>query len=555
MNRASDAKQNLIRMIERAVAVCGFGTEPGFRPQVEVPKEKEHGDFATNVAMQLAKRAKRPPRQIAEMIVEALDREAAGIERVEIAGPGFINFFLRPLAFSAGVTKALQRGAAYGRVNVGENRRVQIEFVSANPTGSLHIGHARGAAFGDSLARILSFAGFDVTREYYINDAGNQIDNLGKSVVARYLQALGEDAPMPDDGYMGQDVIEVAEEIVRRHGDTYRHVDSGTRQKELQEMALQFMLDRIREDLARFRVTFHEWFSERSLYADGQVSRAVDALRERGFVYEKDGAQWFRSTAFGDDKDRVLVKNDGSFTYLTPDIAYHRNKFQRGYDLLINVWGQDHHGYVPRIKAAMAALGYDPDRLKIILSQMVLLYQNGEPVKMSKRTGRAVTLRDLMDEVGVDAARYFLVMRSVDSHMDFDLDLAVAASNENPVYYVQYAHARIASILRQASQQGISSPPENADLGLLREDLEVALMKKVEQFPEEVAGAATDMAPHRIVRYLHELAQALHSFYNAHRVMVEDRRLAEARLALVLAVKIVIRNGLELIGVSAPETM
>ncbi|OUM95665.1 MAG: arginine--tRNA ligase [Thermobacillus sp. ZCTH02-B1] len=522
---------------------------------VEVPKDKAHGDLATNAAMQLTRLAKRNPRQIAEAILEHLDRNAAMIRTAEIAGPGFINFRLDKSYLYPVIGEVLRAGEHYGRVNVGGGRKVQVEFVSANPTGSLHLGHARGAAVGDALCNLLDFAGYDVTREYYINDAGAQVTNLAKSIEARYRQQLGLEAEMPEDGYYGDDIIEFAKELVEREGDRLLSLPDDERLRFFREYGLRREMEKIRRDLERFRVRFDNWFSETSLYETGQVEAAVEALRERGMVYEQDGAVWLRSTAFGDDKDRVLVKQDGSYTYLTPDIAYHRDKYRRGYDLLINIWGADHHGYIPRLKAAMAALGHDPDKLVVLIAQMVSLYRNGEKVKMSKRTGQAVTMEELMDEVGVDAIRYFFTMRSMDSHLDFDMDLAVSTSNDNPVYYVQYAHARICSIFRQAEEQGIEIDHGKADLTRLTVEAEFDLMRKMGELPQEVADAAEARAPHRLVRYVYELATIFHSYYKAERVITDDREQTAARLALLAAVRIVIANVLRLIGVTAPERM
>jgi len=522
---------------------------------VEVPKDKAHGDLATNAAMQLTRLAKRNPRQIAEAILEHLDRKSAMIESAEVAGPGFINFRLDKSYLYPVIGEVLRAGENYGRVNIGGGRKVQVEFVSANPTGSLHLGHARGAAVGDALCNLLDFAGYDVTREYYINDAGAQVTNLAKSIEARYRQQLGLEAEMPEDGYYGEDIIGFAKELAEREGDRLLSLPDDERLRFFREYGLTRELEKIRRDLGRFRVRFDNWFSETSLYETGQVEAAVEALRERGMVYEEDGAVWLESTRFGDDKNRVLVKQDGTYTYLTPDIAYHRDKYSRGYDRMINIWGADHHGYIPRMKAAMAALGHDPDRLVVLIAQMVSLYQNGEKVKMSKRTGKAVTMEDLMDEVGVDAIRYFFTMRSMDSHLDFDMDLAVSTSNDNPVYYVQYAHARICSIFRQAAEQGIAVDHDKADLTRLTAEAEFELLRKLGELPREVADAAESHAPHRIIRYVYELASMFHSYYKAERVITDDAAQTGARLALMAAIRIVIANVLRLIGVSAPERM
>ena len=522
---------------------------------VEVPKDKTHGDLATNAAMQLTKLAKRNPRQIAEAIVEHLDRGAASIESAEIAGPGFINFRLNKSYLYPIVGEVLGAGPDYGRIDYGGGKTVQVEFVSANPTGSLHLGHARGAAVGDALCNVLDFAGFKVTREYYINDAGAQVGNLAKSIEARYKQALGMEAEMPEDGYYGEDIFGFAKELAEKEGDRLLALPDDERFAFFREYGLTRELDKIKRDLGRFRVSFDNWYSETSLYETGQVVQALEALRERGMVYEEEGATWLDTMRYGDDKNRVLVKNDGSYTYLTPDIAYHRDKYNRGYDRMINIWGADHHGYIPRVKAAMAALGNDPDKLVVLIAQMVSLYQDGEKVKMSKRTGKAVTMEDLMDEVGVDAIRYFFTMRSMDSHLDFDMDLAISTSNENPVYYVQYAHARICSIFRQADEQGLAVDHAKADLSKLTSEAEFDLLRKLGELPQEVADAAEGYAPHRLIRYVYELASLFHSYYKAERVITDDAAQTGARLALLAAVRTVVANTLRLIGVSAPERM
>jgi len=523
---------------------------------LEVPREKAHGDLATNLAMQLTRIAKRNPRDIAAQILEHFDKGRAWVESAEIAGPGFINFRLDKRFLHPVIGDVRTQGDNYGRVNAGGGQKVQVEFVSANPTGSLHLGHARGAAVGDALCNLLEFAGYDVTREYYINDAGNQVLNLAKSIEARYRQALGLDAEMPEDGYYGEDIIQFARELAEREGDRLLSLPEDERIAYFRRYGLDRELDKIKRDLDRFGVRFDNWFSETSLYESGKVEEALSALRAKSKVYEKDGAVWLRTTEYGDDKDRVLVKNDGTYTYLTPDIAYHMDKYRRGYDRMINIWGADHHGYIPRMKAAMAALGNDPDKLTVLIAQMVSLYQNGEKVKMSKRTGKAVTMEELMDEVGVDAIRYFFTMRSMDSHLDFDMDLAVSTSNENPVYYVQYAHARICSIFRQAEEQGITLLPwEEAPLHRLTAEQEFELLRKMGQLPEVVADAARTYAPHVIIRYVYELASLFHSYYRAERVITEDAEQTQARLQLVAAVRQVIANCLRIVGVSAPERM
>lgn len=556
MYATEQVKARLVTELKKA-ALAALGIEENALPeiQLDVPRDKAHGDYATNLAMQLTRVAKQPPRQIAEAIVSRFDPAAAGVKRVEVAGPGFINLFLDNSYLADVVREVLAMGEAYGKADVGRGQKVQVEFVSANPTGSLHVGHARGAALGDALCNLLEMAGYDVTREYYINDAGNQIAKLAQSIEIRYRQALGEDVPMIADGYHGDDIVEFGRELAREHGDALLKLPEEERLAFFRRYGLEKEMAKIKRDLADFGVRFDVWYSETSLYESGKVEAILNELAERGHTYEKDGAVWFRSTAFGDDKDRVLVKSDGTYTYLTPDIAYHDDKFKRGFDKVINIWGADHHGYIPRMKAAMAALGYDPDRLVVLINQIVRLYQNGEEVRMSKRTGKAVTLRELMDEVGVDAMRYFLTARSPDTHLDFDLDLAVSQSNENPVYYVQYAHARICSVFRQAVEQGIALADPPAGLHRLTEEKEVDLMKKLAAFPEEIVAAAEALEPHRIVRYVYDLAALFHSYYNAERILTDDAELTQGRLALAKAVQTVLRNGLRLIGVSAPERM
>jgi len=544
--------------LAEAVTAAGLVSDAGEIPAItlEVPKDKSHGDLSTNLAMQLTKVAKRNPRQIAEALIEHLDKGKASIVSAEIAGPGFINFRLDKSFLYPIIGEAQAQGEQYGRTNVGQGKSVNVEFVSANPTGSLHLGHARGAAVGDALCNVLAAAGYEVTREYYINDAGNQVNNLAKSIEARYRQALGQDARMPEDGYHGEDIVGFAKELAAEQGDKLLSMKDEDRFEFFRKYGLEKELDKIKRDLGRFKVGFDIWYSETSLYETGKVIEALDALKAKGQVYEEEGAVWLRSTDYGDDKNRVLVKNDGSYTYLTPDAAYHMDKYSRGYDQLINIWGADHHGYIPRMKAAMAALGNDPDKLTVLIAQMVSLFQNGEKVKMSKRTGKAVTMEDLMDEVGVDAIRYFFTMRGMDSHLDFDMDLAVSTSNENPVFYVQYAHARICSIFRQAEEQGIKLLPwQEADLSLLNSEQAFDLIRKVGELPETINESARLYAPHVIIRYVYELASQFHSYYRAERVITENAAESQAKLQLLAALRVAIANCLKLVGVSAPEQM
>ncbi|RBW68675.1 arginine--tRNA ligase [Bacillus taeanensis] len=556
MTIVEQVKERLKEEVVSAVIKAGLAEKEQIPDVVlETPKEKTHGDYATNMAMQLARIAKKAPRAIAEDIVANFDKEKGSIEKIEIAGPGFINFFMDNSYLTKLIPAILDENEAYGTSTHGENKKVQIEFVSANPTGSLHLGHARGAAVGDTLCNILDKAGFDVSREYYINDAGNQIHNLALSVEARYFQALGKEWDMPEDGYHGADIIEFGKDLAAEYGDKFVTMDEKERYDFFRSYGLKRELAKLQKDLEEFRVNFDVWYSETSLYESGKIDDVLKTLKERNEIYEEDGATWFRSTTYGDDKDRVLIKNDGSYTYLTPDIAYHQDKFKRGFEKLINIWGADHHGYIPRMKAAVQALGYASEQLEVQIIQMVNLFKDGEKMKMSKRTGKAVTLRELMEEVGLDAMRYFFAMRSSDSHLDFDIDLAVSRSNENPVYYVQYAHARVCSILRQGEEMGLSYDAE-ADLSLLSSEKEIELLKKLGELPEAVVEAADKLSPHRITNYAFELASALHSFYNAERVLdPEDKAKSEARFKLMKAVQIVIQNTLAIVGVSAPEKM
>ncbi|PWW31134.1 arginyl-tRNA synthetase [Cytobacillus oceanisediminis] len=556
MNIVEQVQSKLKQEIKDAVVKAGLAAEEQIPDVIlEIPKEKAHGDYSTNMAMQLARVAKKAPRMIAEDLIANFDSTKASIEKIEIAGPGFINFYMNNSYLTDLIPAVLQAGDKYGETTVGNNQKIQVEFVSANPTGDLHLGHARGAAVGDSLCNILDKAGYDVSREYYINDAGNQINNLALSVEARYFQALGMEKEMPADGYHGEDIIGIGKKLAGEFGDKYVNADEKERFDFFRDYGLKYEMAKLKQDLEDFRVRFDVWYSETSLYHNGKIDTALQALKDNGHIYEEDGATWFRSTTFGDDKDRVLIKNDGSYTYLTPDIAYHKDKLERGFEKLINIWGADHHGYIPRMKAAIQALGYDREALEVEIIQLVHLYKNGEKMKMSKRTGKAVTMRDLVEEVGLDATRYFFAMRSADTHLDFDLDLAVSQSNENPVYYAQYAHARISSILRQGEEQGISAD-NNADFSLIQAEKEMDVLKKIGEFPQAVAEAAQKRMPHRITNYIFELASTFHSFYNAEKVLdAENPERTKARLALIKAVQTTLKNALALIGVSAPEKM
>ena len=552
MDIKQQIEQALIRAVEAAAAE-GVLPEGAALPPVllEEPPEKELGDFATNFAMQSARVFRQSPQKIAAAIRDRLTGD--WLDHAEVAGPGFLNLYLKKTVLSDTLRAVLAAGEEFGTLPPNGAPRIQVEYVSANPTGPLHVGHGRGAAVGSALVKLLRTAGYTVDSEYYVNDAGNQMNLLAVSVNARYLELLGKPVEFPENGYHGADIVETAQRIIDRDGVKYLALPEEERLKLFQDVAYREKLAALEEDLADFGVTFDRWYSERTLHPDA-VRRVVDVLLERGTAYEKDGAVWLRSTDYGDDKDRVIFRDNGVPTYLAADIAYHDDKYRRGYGRLINIWGADHHGYVARVKASMAALGHNPEELTVLLLQMVSLYRDGALVKLSKRTGETVTLRELMEEVGVDAARYFFLMRSLDSQLDFDLDLATRKSNENPVYYIQYAHARISSIFRQADEAGIAVR-DGAELELLTDETEIALIKKIAAYPEEIARAAAEFAPQRIARYSHELAGAFHSFYNKCRIVGQEPSLASARLALVLAAGRVIRHSLGVLGVSAPEKM
>jgi arginyl-tRNA synthetase len=531
---------------------------------LEVPPQKEFGDFATNFAMQLARTAKTNPRLLADKITTiinaraALDKEHAEalpwLKEAKIAGPGFINFYLQPDWLYEMLRTIVAAGVEYGKAKAN-GEKIQVEFVSANPTGPLHVGHGRGAAVGSALANLLRYAGYEVETEYYINDAGNQIDNLAASVNARYLELLGQPVEFPEDGYHGQDIIDTARRIIKSDNDRYLKLQPTERLALFKELALKEKLAALKEDLEAFGVFFDVWFSERTLHQSGAVQEACQKMQAGGHIYEKEGALWLKSTSYGDDKDRVVIRDNGVPTYLAADIAYHRNKFERGFDRIINIWGADHHGYICRVKAAVTALGFDPDKLEVLILQMVNLFQDGQAVKMSKRTGQGVTLSELIEEVGRDAARFFFIMRSIDSQLDFDLDLAKSKSNENPVFYIQYAHARIASIFRQAAEAGINMPEGTVPLQVLTTEAETDIIKKLGEYPDEIIVAARDRAPHHIARYAHELASLFHTFYNQCRIIGVEPEIQAARLVLVSAVRNVLQSALNILGVTAPDKM
>ena len=589
--RQPTLKDQIVELIRRGLAALPPGTLPAEvrDPLIELERTRDaaHGDFASSIALKLAKAARRKPRELAQAIVAALPASPL-IARTEVAGAGFINFHLAPAAYANELQRIAREAAAYGRSNLGQGRRVLVEFVSSNPTGPLHVGHGRHAAYGASLAGLLKTVGFAVEREYYVNDAGRQMDILAASVWLRYLELCGEQFPFPSNGYRGEYLRPIAEKLLateqrRLHrtaaevftdlppdapaGDKDEYIDAVIERARAQlgaddfrkalDVALVDILGDIRDDLAEFGVTFDRWFSERSLAENGAIDRALERLKASGHVYSKDGALWFKATDFGDEKDRVVERENGQRTYFASDIAYHLHKRERGFELLIDVLGADHHGYVARVRAGLEAMGEPGDSLEVRLIQFVTLYRGGEKVQMSTRSGEFITLRELRNEVGNDAARFFYVMRSNDQHLDFDLELAKSRSNDNPVYYIQYAHARVASVMKQLRDRDLEYDPgeAGASFGLLDAAEEVALLKSLTQYPELLQSAAINRAPHLVVHYLRDLANDFHTYYNAHQFIVADAKLRNARLMLVLALQQVVRNGLTLLGVSAPESM
>jgi len=577
-----DPQSRLIALLEQALrqVAAEVATNLPLQVELERPKQASHGDFACNVAMQLGKAMKRNPRELAQAVIAALPASDL-LEKAEIAGPGFINLFLKPAAWQGVAAEVLAQADAYGSGNLGRGAKVQIEFVSANPTGPLHVGHGRGAAFGASLSNVLKMAGYEVQREYYVNDAGRQMDILALSTWLRYLALCGEVVPFPGNAYQGDYVSTMADGIYALHQDRYQrptaavmkgvaaaeedaeaHLDAlianaksllGPDYAYIHGYALEEQLGDCRNDRTEFGVTFDTWFSEKTLHESGLIDRAVEQMKKHGHLYQQDGALWFRSTAFGDEKDRVVRRENGSYTYFAADIAYHINKFERGFDRVLDVWGADHHGYIPRVKGALTAAGLDADRLTVALVQFAVLYRNGQKASMSTRSGQYVTLRELRNEVGNDAARFFYVLRKSEQHLDFDLDLAKSQSNDNPVYYIQYAHARICSVLN--SWGGLERDLLDADSGLLQEPRELALLKRLAEFPETINTAARELSPHVIAYYLKELAADLHGLYVACQFLVADEALKQARLLLIAATRQVLNSGLALLGVSAPEKM
>lgn len=556
--------RNLVNAALQAATASGALMEadaPQFN--VEIPADVSHGDLSTNVAMVSARVYRKSPKMIADAIVAAMNLDGSSFEKVEVAGPGFINFFLGRKWFSEDVLNVLREGDDYGRTDFGAGKRMLVEFVSANPTGPMHIGNARGGAIGDTLASVLDWAGYEVNREFYINDAGNQINKFGLSLSMRYLQVCEgqegspDDNYMPEDSYHGQDIIDHAKAFYAIHGDAYKDCSEEDRRKALVDYALPLNIEGLERDLLRYRIKYDRWFKESSLHESGEAAKVVDMLTEKGYTYESEGAIWFKATDFGADKDFVLKRSNGFFTYVVPDIAYHYNKLvTRGYDKAIDVLGADHHGYVPRLKAALQALGVDPDRLDVVLMQMVRLVRGGEVVKLSKRSGKAITLVTLLDDIPIDAARFFFNLREANSQFDFDLDLAVEQTSSNPVYYVQYAHARICSIMNKLKAEGIEPREVTVDdLNRLTTPEETELIRRIAQFPNELVDAAKVYDPARITRYSTDLATLFHKFYNACKVIGEDEPLMQARIALCMATRTTLRNALAVLNITAPESM
>lgn len=562
-NLLLDAEVQLQELIKsalgRAIASGKLPAEPIPAFQVEIPADTSKGDFASNVAMVSARAFKQAPKKIAEAIQEELVLEGSYFERCEVAGPGFMNFFVAPVWFTDTLNGVFADGADYGRSAYGQNKKVMVEFVSANPTGPMHIGNARGGSIGDCLSSVLDWAGYDVTREFYVNDAGNQIEKFGVSLSVRYQQIFkGEEAvPLPADAYQGQDIAVHAKNFADLHGDSYLNCDEETRKKALVDYALPINIANLKRDLGKYRIEYDVWFLESTLHESGQVQECINILKDKGLTYEQEGALFYKASEFGAEKDEVLVRANGIPTYFAADIAYHYNKFAtRGFDRVINIWGADHHGHVARLKGAMDAVGLDGSRLDIVLMQLVKLMRNGELVKVSKRTGKSITLVDLLDEVPIDAARFFFNMREASSQMDFDLDLAVETSSENPVYYVQYAHARICSILSKLKEEGVElKDSADCNFALLTASEEKELIRYIAKLPNEIIEAAKGYDPAKITRYSITLATLFHKFYNACRVNVEDKELLKARLGLCVSVKTVLKNVLDMLKIEAPEKM
>ena len=580
-----DQLQDLLKKCIQDLINEGLINEMPPKVRLDHTKDKSHGDYATNIALMLAKQAKTSPLELAKIIVNQLE-DASFIKKTEIAGPGFINFFLSDASSTSIVTEIIELGEMYGKSEIGKGQSILLEYVSANPTGPLHVGHGRGAAYGATVSNLLRNIGFKVDNEYYVNDAGRQMDILTVSIFLRYLSLCGEQIRFPDNGYQGQYINDIADSIVVESGESFKQsadivfenickdgIEGGDKESHIDELivrakdllgdnfqtifqvGIESILGGIKDDLADFGVRFEKWFSEQSLIDSGLSESCITRLKDSGHIYKKDGALWFKTTNYGDEKDRVVVRDNGNHTYFASDIAYHLEKLERGYDKIINVWGADHHGYIPRVKASIGALGHKPDKLEILLVQFANLYRGGQKVQMSTRSGSFVTLEDLRKEVGNDAARFFYILRKSEQHMDFDLDLAKSKTNENPVFYIQYAHARICSVFRQANEKGFESNLEDANLSLLTEEVEKNILRELSRYKSVIESAAIQYEPHQLAYYLRDLATQFHSYYNACTFILEDQDLTQARLSLIHAAKQILRNGLSILGVGAPESM
>ena len=580
-----DQLQDLLKKCIQDLINEGLINEMPPKVRLDHTKDKSHGDYATNIALMLAKQAKTSPLELAKIIVNQLE-DASFIKKTEIAGPGFINFFLSDASSTSIVSEIIELGEMYGKSEIGKGQSILLEYVSANPTGPLHVGHGRGAAYGATVSNLLRNIGFKVDNEYYVNDAGRQMDILTVSIFLRYLSLCGEQIRFPDNGYQGQYINDIADSIVVESGESFKQsadivfenickdgIEGGDKESHIDELiarakdllgdnfqtifqvGIESILGGIKDDLADFGVRFEKWFSEQSLIDSGLSESCITRLKDSGHIYKKDGALWFKTTNYGDEKDRVVVRDNGNHTYFASDIAYHLEKLERGYDKIINVWGADHHGYIPRVKASIGALGHKPDKLEILLVQFANLYRGGQKVQMSTRSGSFVTLKDLRKEVGNDAARFFYILRKSEQHMDFDLDLAKSKTNENPVFYIQYAHARICSVFRQANEKGFESNLEDANLSLLTEEVEKNILRELSRYKSVIESAAIQYEPHQLAYYLRDLATQFHSYYNACTFILEDQDLTQARLSLIHAAKQILRNGLSILGVGAPESM
>ncbi len=551
-----DVKEIIMGALGRLIAEGKLPSEPIPAFTVEIPKDNSHGDFSCNAALVSAKAFKSNPRNIATLISEAAVLDGTLFEKIEVAGPGFINLFLNPLWFGETVNKVIELKDKYGRTNKGEGKKVLVEFVSANPTGPMHIGNARGGAIGDCLSSLLEYAGYYVEREFYVNDAGNQVNKFGLSLDIRYKQLFGSDEEMPEDSYHGQDIIDHAKAFAEIYGDKYMNATEEERRAALVEYALPINIKGLETDLAKYRIKYDTWFKESTLHNSGKVTEIVELLKEKGVTYEKDGAIWFKASDFGDDQDRVLVRANGVPTYFVPDIAYHYNKLvTRGFDKAIDILGADHHGYIARMKAALTALGVDSDKLDIVIMQMVRLVRNGEAVKLSKRSGKAITLATLLDEIPMDAARFFFNLRDPDTHLEFDLDLAIEESSKNPVFYVQYAHARICRVIEKMAEEGVTAKLPESKALKFTEEAEYAIIRHIASLPEVINEAASEYNPSKITRYVLDLAALFHKFYDTCKIKGESEEVLQSRLSLCCAVRIVIKNMLDLLKVEAPEKM